>query len=81
MQVNGYCAFAQLLNPTPYFSPPPSLQAEGKIRHVGLSECTPSELRRAHAVLPVAAVQLEYSLQVPAPRLPLTAPLFPSLLR
>jgi aryl-alcohol dehydrogenase-like predicted oxidoreductase len=36
---------------------------EGKIRYLGLSECTPSELRRAHAVHPITAVQLEYSLQ------------------
>jgi aryl-alcohol dehydrogenase-like predicted oxidoreductase len=35
---------------------------EGAIRGYGLSECTPDELRRAHSVHPVAAVQLEYSL-------------------
>lgn len=40
-----------------------SLVAEGKIRYVGLSECTPSELRRAHAVHPITAVQMEWSLQ------------------
>src|SRR5579863_10089800 len=34
----------------------------GKIRHVGLSECSVRTLRRAHAVHPVAAVQNEYSL-------------------
>ena len=34
----------------------------GKIRHVGLSECSAATLRRAHAVHPVAAVQSEYSL-------------------
>ncbi|HTV79460.1 MAG TPA: aldo/keto reductase [Steroidobacteraceae bacterium] len=34
----------------------------GKIRHVGLSECSVQTLRRAHAVHPVAAVQSEYSL-------------------
>ena len=39
------------------------LVQEGKIRYVGLSECTPSELRRAHAVYPVTAIQMEYSLQ------------------
>ena len=39
------------------------LVQEGKIRYVGLSECTPSELRRAHAVHPVTAIQMEYSLQ------------------
>lgn len=40
-----------------------SLVAEGKIRYVGLSECTPSELRRAHAVHPITAIQMEWSLQ------------------
>lgn len=34
----------------------------GKIRHIGLSECSVNTLRRAHAVHPVAAVQTEYSL-------------------
>jgi len=33
----------------------------GKIRHVGLSECSPETLRRAHKVHPIAAVQMEYS--------------------
>jgi len=36
---------------------------QGKIRYIGLSECTPSELRRAHAVHPVTAIQMEWSLQ------------------
>lgn len=34
---------------------------EGKIRYIGLSECSASTLRRAHAVHPIAAVQVEYS--------------------
>jgi aryl-alcohol dehydrogenase-like predicted oxidoreductase len=34
----------------------------GKIRHIGLSECSVETLRRAHAVHPVSAVQSEYSL-------------------
>ena len=34
----------------------------GKIRHIGLSECSVSTLRRAAAVHPVAAVQTEYSI-------------------
>lgn len=38
------------------------LVKEGKIRYVGLSECTADHLRKAHAVHPVAAVQSEYSL-------------------
>jgi len=38
------------------------LVAEGKVRHLGLSEVTGDLLRRAHAVHPIAAVQSEYSL-------------------
>jgi aryl-alcohol dehydrogenase-like predicted oxidoreductase len=34
----------------------------GKIRYLGLSECSERTLRRAHAVYPIAAVQSEYSL-------------------
>jgi aryl-alcohol dehydrogenase-like predicted oxidoreductase len=34
----------------------------GKIRFIGLSECSVETLRRAHAVHPIAAVQSEYSL-------------------
>ncbi|RDW67581.1 aldo-keto reductase YakC-2 [Coleophoma cylindrospora] len=37
------------------------LKKEGKIRYLGLSECSERTLRRAHAVHPIAAVQLEYS--------------------
>ena len=39
------------------------LKNEGKIKYVGLSECTASELERAHAVFPVSAIQMEWSLQ------------------
>ncbi|MCU1479971.1 MAG: aldo/keto reductase [Subtercola sp.] len=39
-----------------------SFVAEGKIRHVGLSEAAPATIRRAHAVHPIAALQTEYSL-------------------
>lgn len=35
---------------------------EGKVRHFGLSEAGAQTIRRAHAVLPVAALQSEYSL-------------------
>jgi aryl-alcohol dehydrogenase-like predicted oxidoreductase len=38
------------------------LVAEGKVLHFGLSEVGAATLRRAHAVLPVTAVQNEYSL-------------------
>lgn len=34
----------------------------GKIRYVGLSECSPDTLRRACKVHPIAALQIEYSL-------------------
>ena len=38
------------------------LVAAGKVRHFGLSEAGADSIRRAHAVLPVAALQNEYSL-------------------
>jgi len=39
------------------------LKNEGKIKYVGLSEFTPDELQRAHKVMPVSAIQMEWSLQ------------------
>jgi len=33
----------------------------GKVKYLGLSECSAATLRRAHAVHPIAAVQVEYS--------------------
>ena len=38
------------------------LIAEGKVKHFGLSESDAEQIRRAHAVQPVAALQSEYSL-------------------
>ena len=38
------------------------LIAEGKVKHLGLSEAVSQTIRRAHAVQPVTAVQSEYSL-------------------
>ena len=38
------------------------LVSEGKVRHFGLSEAGAETIRRAHAVMPVTAVQSEYSL-------------------
>jgi len=38
------------------------LVAQGKVRHLGLSEVSAGELRAAHAVHPIAAVQTEWSL-------------------
>lgn len=39
-----------------------TLVREGKVRYLGLSEVSPATLRAAHAVHPIAAVQMEYSL-------------------
>ncbi len=41
---------------------PQALQAEGKMRHVRISEASPEDIRKAHAVTPLTAVQLEWSL-------------------
>jgi aryl-alcohol dehydrogenase-like predicted oxidoreductase len=38
------------------------LVEEGKIKYIGLSEACASTIRRAHAVHPLTAVQLEWSL-------------------
>jgi aryl-alcohol dehydrogenase-like predicted oxidoreductase len=38
------------------------LVEQGKVRALGLSEAAPATVRRAHAVHPIAALQLEYSL-------------------
>ncbi|MFN3911025.1 aldo/keto reductase [Hyphomonas sp.] len=45
------------------------LVAAGKIRFIGLSEMGADQLRRAHAVHPVAALQSEYSLWVRNPEI------------
>ncbi|GJE96764.1 aldo/keto reductase [Phanerochaete sordida] len=37
------------------------LVREGKVRYLGLSECSEATLRRAHAVHPISALQVEYS--------------------
>ena len=39
-----------------------SVYREGKIRYLGLSEVAAADIRRAHAVHPISAVQVEYSL-------------------
>src|SRR6266700_3823330 len=39
-----------------------ALVQQGKVKHFGLSEAGAQTIRRAHAVLPVAALQSEYSL-------------------
>ncbi|KAH0994668.1 hypothetical protein GBA52_018532 [Prunus armeniaca] len=38
------------------------LVEEGKIKYIGLSEASPDTVRRAHAVHPIAAIQMEWSL-------------------
>ena len=38
------------------------LVKEGKVRYLGLSECSPESLRKAYAVHPISALQNEYSL-------------------
>jgi aryl-alcohol dehydrogenase-like predicted oxidoreductase len=38
------------------------LVRQGKLRHLGISEAGPATIRRAHAVHPLSAVQIEYSL-------------------
>jgi aryl-alcohol dehydrogenase-like predicted oxidoreductase len=43
------------------------LVKQGKVLHMGLSEASPRTIRRAHAVLPVVAVQSEYSLMERSP--------------
>lgn len=37
------------------------LKKEGKIDYLGLSEISAATLRRAHAVHPISAVEIEYS--------------------
>lgn len=51
------------------------LVKEGKIRYLGLSECTAEDLKKAYAVHPIAALQSEYSIltrEVEKEILPLT---------
>ncbi|OWM69797.1 hypothetical protein CDL15_Pgr025646 [Punica granatum] len=38
------------------------LVEEGKVKYIGLSEASPDTIRRAHAVHPITAIQMEYSL-------------------
>lgn len=44
-----------------------ALIAEGKVRHFGLSEASAANIRRAHAVQPVSAIQDHYSLWMREP--------------
>lgn len=59
--------------PTHLFSPDPKTPIEvtvgamaelvkaGKVKYLGLSECTAKDIRRAHAVHPISAIQVEFS--------------------
>lgn len=38
------------------------LVEEGKIKYIGLCEASPDTIRRAHAVHPISAVQMEWSM-------------------
>lgn len=38
------------------------LVEEGRVKYIGLSEASPDTIRRAHAVHPITAVQMEWSL-------------------
>lgn len=51
------------------------LVAAGKVRHFGLSEAGVATIRRAHAVLPLTAVQSEYSMFWRGPEMELLATL------
>ncbi|CAB4403371.1 unnamed protein product [Rhizophagus irregularis] len=42
------------------------LVKEGKIKYIGLSECSAETLRRAYKVHPIAAIQMEYSVTIVA---------------
>lgn len=41
------------------------LREEGKVRYLGISEATSEEIRRAHAVTPISALQIEVSRKSP----------------
>nr|XP_027119285.1 auxin-induced protein PCNT115-like isoform X1 [Coffea arabica] len=51
-----------LLNTIAYIGELKKLVEEGKIKYIGLSEASASTIRRAHAVHPITAVELEWSL-------------------
>ncbi|KAL3687659.1 hypothetical protein R1sor_013968 [Riccia sorocarpa] len=40
------------------------LVEEGKVKYIGLSEASAADIRRAHAIHPITAVQIEYSLEL-----------------
>ena len=38
------------------------LVSEGKIKYVGISEASPAEIKKAHSICRLTAIQIEYSL-------------------
>ena len=38
-----------------------ALHRAGKVKYLGLSECTAADIRRAHVVHPISAIQFEFS--------------------
>ena len=38
------------------------LVSQGKIKYVGISEASPAEIKKAHSICPLTAIQIEYSL-------------------
>ncbi|RVW38085.1 putative aldo-keto reductase 1 [Vitis vinifera] len=57
MTVNGTLSMS-----APVMEELKKLVAEGKIKYIGLSEPSPDTIRRAHAVHPITALQMEWSL-------------------
>lgn len=39
----------------------PTVLRAGKVKYLGLSECSANDIRRAHAVHPISAIQVEYN--------------------
>nr|CAB3477636.1 unnamed protein product [Digitaria exilis] len=56
------CALKQLPREQVQVAELKKLVEEGKIKYIGLSEASPDTIRRAHAVHPITAVQMEWSL-------------------
>ncbi|KAJ1495562.1 NADP-dependent oxidoreductase domain-containing protein [Baffinella frigidus] len=57
-----YCHRMAPQGPEEFMASAKALIAKGKIKQVGLSECSADQIRKAHAVHPVAVVQLEWSI-------------------
>lgn len=55
IRVNHVCVTHQIIAPQ-------LLVEEGKIKYIGLSETSAEDIRRAHAIHPITAIQLEWSL-------------------